>query len=295
MIVIDSREHGIFDELKRFDVPVCEQEMQFGDAVFDGHGEGEDGKPCHVTVGIERKRLGVENKRISTDLINSMQDRRLSGKQLEGMRKAYDWVYLFIEGMWRATTTGDIEVSEDGRWWKPLYNHNGGRERTHRISHRQVMSYITTLELKGVTSAGNRFVVRRTLNMRETAAQYVDLWHWFNDKKWADHTSHQQLYAPAPEMGGGHGNGRRGGKVAFSDPEAAFLAQYGPQAVACWRMAAQLPGIDSKRAAALAIHFRTVERMCCAGPGEWQRVTNIGPRIAEAAAKLIREPLPFKK
>lgn len=285
MIVIDSREKpGIVDELKRYDVPVQEQMLEFGDCVFEGMGEGEDGKPCSVTVGCERKRLGIEKGRTSTDLINSMRDRRLSGVQLNGMAKAFDFVYLFIEGMWRASGTGDIEVSEEGKWWRPLYHQTGSHiTGKHPISHRQVMSYVTTLELKGVTTVGNRFVIRRTLNMKETASQYVDLWHWFQ-KPWAEHTSHQQMYAPGPEM-----QQQRGGKVSFIDPVEMFRKEYGEQAVVCWRMAAQLPGVDTVRARSLAIHFRTAERMCSAGPAEWQRILGIGKVTAEGAARVLRE------
>lgn len=286
MIVIDSREKpGIVDELKRYDVPVQEQMLEYGDCVFEGLGEDAEGKPCSVTIGCERKRLGIENGRTSTDLINSMRDRRLSGVQLNGMAKAFDFVYLFIEGMWRATNTGDIEVSEDGRYWRPLYHHTGGPGK-HPISHRQVMSYVTTLELKGVTTVGNRFVIRRTLNMKETASQYVDLWHWYNDKKWSEHTSHQQMYAPGPEMLAQRRGGR---KVGFIDPVEVFRREYGEQAVVCWRMAAQLPGVDTVRAKYLAIHFRTAERMCSAGPQEWQRIPGIGKVTAEGAARVLRE------
>jgi len=276
VIIVDSRERGIADELKRFDIPSTSALLDSGDALFEGQGEDQDGKPKLVTVGIERKRLGLERGCLSTDLISSMQDRRLSGFQLNKMAQVFDHVYLFVEGMWRATAMGDIEVSEDGRWWRPLKQ---------RVSHRQVMSYITTLELKGRTSVGNRFVVRRTLNVKETAAQFCDLYAWFNAKPWAEHTSHQQLYAPSPVME------RTGNKVGFVDQEEVFKREFGAPALMCWRMAAQLPGIDSKRAIELAKHFRTPQRMCCAGPKEWQRVFGIGPRIAEAAARVLREPL----
>jgi len=292
MLIIDTRElrvdsngdpiPGIYDELKRFDVPICTAAMESGDCVFEGHGENAEGKPCTVTIGCERKRLGLERGRLSTDLIQSMQDRRLSGLQLSRMASSYDYVYLFIEGMWRSDAMGEIEVSEDGRWWKPLYS-NGGHGK-HRVSHRQVMSYITTLELKGHTTAGNRFAIRRTNNMKETASQYSDLWHWWQ-KPWAQHTSHQQVYAPGPEMQAG----KRGGKAAFVDPVEVFRRQYGEQAVMAWKFAAQLPGIDTVKAQRLAVHFRTPQRMCCAGPSEWMRVEGIGPRISEAAARLLRE------
>lgn len=291
MIVIDSREvkPGIFDRLKALDVPVCEAQLESGDCVFEGQGEDEHGKPCTVTIACERKRLGLDRGRLSTDLINSMQDRRLSGVQLSRMAQTYDFVYLFIEGMWRADTMGQIEVSEDGKWWRPLY-HNGGSGK-HQVSHRQVMSYITTLELKGHTAAGHRFAIRRTNNMKETASQYVDLYHWFNDKPWAAHTSHQQVYAPGPEMQQGTGGNARGRmqRVGFIDPLEVFRREYGEQAVMCWKMAAQLNGVDSVKAKALAQHFRTVERMVNAGPREWQRVPGIGVKISEAAAKVLRE------
>ena len=147
MIVLDDRERDIMPCLSRFDVPAAPCRLDFGDAFFIGCG------PLgSVTIGFERKKL--------TDLIASMRDRRLAGHQLRGMWGSYDYVYLVIEGIWRAGDGGSIEHPVGGRW-VPLYFKSTG------ISYRQVDSFISTLELLGGV------IVCKTNGPSETAALYV--------------------------------------------------------------------------------------------------------------------------
>jgi ERCC4-type nuclease len=244
MLVIDDREYGMLAETKRYSIPATEQRLDFGDCMFEGYGEN-----GHCLVGVERKKL--------QDLINSMRDRRLAGLQLAGMHRAYDYSFLVAEGIWRRGQNGEIEELR-GRDWRTFYT---GRT---PVMYRQLMSFLTTLELKGGV------MLRRAERPTDTAGVYADLWHWFNDKEWREHTSHDQIYAAISPP-------QRSGKVGFSSKEPSVL----------WKMAAQLPGID-RRAEAVADHFKSVLAMASADEKEWRKVPGVGKIIAQSAVAVIR-------
>ena len=89
MILIDRRENnGILQLVQRLDVDAMETELEYGDCCFSG--SGPDGQ---CVVGIERKRID--------DLINSMKDRGCPGIRSRGMSKAYDFMFLVVETVWR--------------------------------------------------------------------------------------------------------------------------------------------------------------------------------------------------
>lgn len=249
MIVIDDREHGMLDTIRSRgdDVPVEQSRLEFGDCMFEGNGEH-----GRCLVGVERKKL--------QDLINSMRDRRLSGHQLRGMRLTYEYVFLVAEGVWRRGISGEIEELW-GREWRTFYS-AGGRT---PIMYRQLASYLTTLELRGGV------IVRRTERPTDTAGLYVDLWHWFNDKLWHEHTSHDQRYCPEPQ--------RRGSKAVIQ------------RAVTrCEAMAAQIPGIDSK-AQAVASFFGSTKAMANATLEDWIKIPGIGKKTAQSAMSALTESI----
>jgi hypothetical protein len=279
MLLIDRRENnGILKLVQRLDVDAMETELEYGDCCFSGSGPSGD-----CTVGIERKRVD--------DLINSMKDRRLSGHQIRGMRKAYDFLFLFIEGIWRPGAGDVIEVCLNGGW-RTLY----GRADRRSVSYQQVMNYLTTLELRGGV------VVRRTGGPQDTAVQYVSLWKWFQ-KGWQEHTSHDQVYTNTPAKGHGGGwaevhehDGKGGGRVGVS---AAVNGNGNPSTLL--RSAMQLPGIDS-RARLVEERFGTLRDMTLAGlpaalrrqvdswyaanpgaaEGVWRQMSGIGEKTAAA-------------
>lgn len=271
MLLVDDREKGrpgqssnrdILEQLRSYrDMEVCVMRLESADCRFDGHGP--DGKD--VVVGCERKRL--------SDLIQSMQKRRLSGFQLPNLLREHDFVYIFVEGMWRPGKFGEIEeYRRKGResGWFPLY----GRQDRFAVSYRQVMSYLTTLELKAVSeSSGERVVVRRTASAYETASQYVALWQWFNEKRWDQHKSHDQVYTNEVVTGGKRarlvGNAGRGKPSEL------------------WKMAAQLPGVDEK-ARLVAEHFGDVRSMANGTLRDWLSIDGIGKVTAEACIRVMR-------
>jgi len=224
-ILIDDREDGqLISYLGRFGLPLSVCRLDYGDAAIqsvDGH-----------LIGYERKRL--------PDLIASMQDRRLTGRQLCGMRRTYDRVELVIEGLWRPNENDAIEVLSSGRW-TPLFHRGSG------ISYRQVDSYLQSqCELGGVA-------IWRTGSTSETAHLYVSRYHWWQ-KPYELHKSHDTIYSNDPTAQ------RRGAVTVFNGAPTPVVL-----------MAAQIPGIDAK-AWDVAKHFSSPADMVLADVAEWRRV-----------------------
>jgi hypothetical protein len=289
VLIVDDRERGVVDELRRLDIEVSVARLEFGDCAFTGRGPGGG----EVTVGCERKRLG--------DLVSSMQDRRLSGHQLRGMRQAYDYLFLFVESVWRPGANGEIEELQ-GREFRAFYSRGKPGDRA-AVSYRQLTAYLTTLELRGGV------VVRRTANARETASQYVALWHWWNDKAWDAHKSMEAVYCNGV-VKKGHGGG-------WADPHE-HDEEFAPGGRASTlsgapttllRTAMQLPGILDVRAAAVTERFGSIRRMALAGlPTEllrvveewldthpeqvqaaWQVIDGVGKKTSAAVVRAIAE------
>ncbi len=197
MIVIDHRKDWalLSSHFKPYGIQVIKAggdgaypEMEYGDLMWTGSGpEG----VC--TVGVERKAL--------SDLVSSIQSRRLSGHQLIGMLESYDYSFLVVEGVYRAGAMGELEVrkSRGGKWgWHGLEarGRKGKGGSTPMMLYRELSNYLQTLELKcGVQ-------VIRTSDHRETAAWAAGAYRWF-EKEWEAHRSHEEIYAPivAPVRG----------------------------------------------------------------------------------------------
>ena len=265
MLILDRRETDLEPILRRHDVEVVVSELEFGDLLFTGNGP--DGE---CMVGVERKRL--------SDLVNSMKDRRLSGHQLAGLWRSVDYVFLFVESVFRPGPHGEIEELRD-RDWRPFYSVGKGSS---AIAYAQVQSYLTSLELLG------NVVVRRSPNMNATAAQYAALYSWFQ-KPWGKHHAHDQIYTNTPDKGHGTGWGTpHGHDEEFGKYGRGRAIVVGKPPSTCWRMASQLPGID-RRAEKVAEHFGSVRAMVEAGEKEWQAIDGIGKITARAVVRAIRE------
>jgi ERCC4-type nuclease len=168
------------------------------------------------------------------------------------MAENYDYGYLVVEGIWRPSVDGQVEVSQGNGW------------ASRGASYRSVDNYLATLELK----AG--MIVRRTSSPRETVAVIVNLYRYWRDKTWDEHKAHEAVYAPG-------GDGRGGRKISFIPRKVSLLE----------KLACQLPGIDSK-AREVAKHFQTADRMMRASEADWQKIDGIGKlgakKIVEALA-----------
>jgi ERCC4-type nuclease len=243
MISIDDRigSKELIPYFRDFGIKVYPTRLTFGDVAFNGNGpKGE------TAVVIERKRI--------TDLIDSMQTKRLSGHQLPGLSDSYDFCYLLVEGMWRPGENGELEVHQGA--WKQ--SHSKG------LHYRSIDNYLATLELK----AG--VIYRRTMTVKETVWAIVDLYRWWS-KPWAEHKAHEALYAPVE-------TGAPGRRMSLVTRKISMVE----------KMAAQLPGVDSK-AAVVAKRFATVLEMCAATEKDWTGIDGIGKigarKIMEALGK----------
>ena len=274
MIHLDRREPAtLADELRKYGVPLnYPVHLEFGDLMFEGNGEA---GPGSALIGLERKKLG--------DLINSMQDRRLSGHQLRGAWKTYDYLYLIAEGMWQPGSGGEIEEwgwtkerkqTKTGAWswvskqgWKPFFSKTDG----YAVNYRHLSSYLHSLTLRSRhKDTGEPLRLMRTASVEETAAQVVALYKNFTEKRWDQHFAHDEVYAPGPLVA------KKGHRGQWAHPHEhlegyvptlgnrASVAQSLGDPSTLWRMAAQLPGVDRK-AALLAQYYESVQDMVLEG------------------------------
>ena len=105
MIYVDPRiGSGHYVELLNArGVEAAKRKMQFGDIAFVGNGPGQQ-----VMIGIEAKKPG--------DLISSLISKRLTARQLPGLMRTYDIIYLAILGRMKAGNTGGISTATFGHW-----------------------------------------------------------------------------------------------------------------------------------------------------------------------------------
>ena len=226
------------------------RELEFGDIAFEGNGPA-----GRCAICIERK--------VIADLVACIEDRRLSGHQLPGMAEQYDYVYLVVEGLWRPGPEGGLQMGKaqfngertlGGYWFSSRQ----------RLLYRAVNNYLTTLELR----AG--VVYRRTLSPEETVAMTVDLWRWWQEKAWDEHSSHLAVYAPARTA-----EGR--GRLQLMRREVP-LAE---------RWALQMEGVGQKLAGEVARHFGSAQALANATEKDWQQIDGVGKVTARKAVRDI--------
>lgn len=222
MIRIDQRVgSGELEKYFRpYGVKTEKTKLDYGD--FDFEGQGPKGL-CGVV--FERKRI--------EDLVDSMQSNRLTGHQLPGIARNYDYGYLIIEGAWRSSTEGLLEIP--GRWGVDV----------RRIPARAVRNFVMGLTLRG------GLIPWRTWNQEETVEFIVDQYRMW-EKPWAEHTSHEAIYAPAEATGSM--------TVIRSRPMSRAE-----------KIAMQLPGLDGKARYA-AQKFKTPLSLITAKEGDWARM-----------------------
>jgi len=235
MLSIDYRVGSIELEplFRPYGIRLNKTKLDFGDFCWSGNGpKGE------CLIAVERKRI--------TDLIQSIQSKRLTGHQLPGMAETYDYCYLIVEGLWRPGDNGELEI-RNGKW---------STHYSHSLPYRSIDNYLASLELQ----AG--VIYRRTITAKETVAMIVDLYRYWTDKQWKEHKSHKAVYAPA--------NGGEGRRFSFL-PRKISLVE---------KIALQLPGIGDDKAQLVAKKFKNVLSMIHAQEDEWTQIQGIGSGTA---------------
>ena len=245
MLIIDDREpvSDLTRLLASFDLQTTSARLDFGDFCWEGSGPSGP-----MMVGVERKRM--------EDLVNSMQDRRLSGHQLRGMKSTYSYCYLLIEDMYRPSRSGPVERWSNGSF-QPVYARREG------VLYQQLDSYLCSLTLR----AGVEVV--RSANLQETAAILASRYkNW--QKPWDSHHSHDAIYAPGPD-------------IVSSRKALGVVRSPGPVEL----VASQLPGIDRKAWLCGEKWDRVVD-MVNAGLDDWMSIEGVGKVTARKIVKWLR-------
>jgi ERCC4-type nuclease len=167
-VYVDSRvgSKDMILPLQQRRVPVELTTLLFGDLAIVGNGA--DGP---VMIGVERKKI--------RDLLNSLTTGRLSGHQLPGLVEHYAHRWLLVEGIYRESVDGLIEVPCGGRDWETI-----------RFQWKALEAYLVTLTMRGGLH------VQRTYSQAESAGWIEALWRWWTGKDWDEHRSHLALHQP---------------------------------------------------------------------------------------------------
>lgn len=212
--------------------------MPFGDACFSGNGP--DGP---ITVGIERKKL--------PDLLQCIDDARLSAHQMVGMRDNYQKCYLIVEGVWKPHENGLLMegyISGQNKLsWGP-----------HRYRSQSVMYSKLRRYLFSVSHAG--FDVIFTRDIFQSCYDICEAYHYWS-KDYSKHTSMVELQKHAiPTL-----NGK-------------------PKLVREWAFA--IEGVGVKHSEAAQRLFGTPIRLANSDEEDWMKLDGVGVATAQ---RIVRE------
>lgn len=164
-----KRSDGLWDDLKKTNLPIQQDTLDGGDLMFLGNGpEGRE-----VTIGIEFKKI--------RDLLSSLRSNRLQGHQLLELQP-YDFRFLLVEGEWRHDDSGLVTLRSGYKDWAPAPG---------RFSAAELDKTLLGLVLR----AG--VIVWATRTRRETVRWIESVYRNFTDMAWDAHTSHTGTYRPA--------------------------------------------------------------------------------------------------
>lgn len=224
------------DTIKRLGVHAELSDLAFGDAAFEGRG------PLgSITVGIERKTLH--------DLLNCIDDARLSGHQLIGMKQVYDVRVLLLEGHWRPHDPEGwlMEGFNSGTSW------GHSRYRNQRTLYSKVYRYLVSISLSGTIVTYSRDLFQTCFNITE--------WYHYFQKRWADHTALQEIQ-----------------KVNIP------TLNFKPSLTRLW--ANDIHEVGLKISELAERHFKTPLKMANADESEWLKLPGVGVKTAQ---QIVRE------
>lgn len=226
----------LVEKIKEYGVHAEIADLEFGDFAFEGRG------PLgSVLIGIERKTIH--------DMLNCIDDARLAGHQLIGMRQMYTLKVVMLEGHWRY---------HEGGWL--MEGFNGGtswgfcRYRSQQTLYSKLYRYLISLQL-----GGNIVTFSRDLN--HTAWNVKEWYHYFQ-KKWDDHTSLQEI-------------------------QKLNLPTFHTKPTLVRQWAAAIDDIGVKLSDRAERHFGTPIRLAQADESDWLRIPGIGIKVAQQIVKQI--------
>lgn len=139
-------------------------------ADFAWSGNGPQGE---VYVGCERKAL--------SDMLGSMRSGRYAGDQAKRMADCYDVAILIIEGIYRPSRNGVLEVFQ-GKEWQPFTLAAKGPQADQYWQYSELDKFVCSIENK------KGIVVVRSSSPTETVWQIVNRYEWWS-KPWDAHQS----------------------------------------------------------------------------------------------------------
>lgn len=168
MLLVDPRKGSgdLVEPFKRIGIPAVAHQMAFGDCAFVGNGPGGG----VIQVGVEVKKI--------PDLVDCIVSGRLAGHQLVGLVEAYDERWLVVEGAWRVSQAGVLEIKDPKKhFWFPI------RSRGRGWMFREVMGYMLTLSIIGGLK------IWHTYDRDETVRFVGCLYRWWTEKAYHEHKS----------------------------------------------------------------------------------------------------------
>jgi ERCC4-type nuclease len=164
---IGSRE--FHKPLRRMGAPARIVRLEYAD--FAWHGSGPHG----------RAHIGVERKTVS-EILGAITDSRFTGRQLPGLLKTYDYVYLIVEGSAKIDPRSGVLM---------MFGREAGFTRVRHL-YSTYKNFLTTLAAKG------RLIVEPTHGHVETTHLLHTLYGWWQ-KPWASHKSAYHVEETKPE------------------------------------------------------------------------------------------------
>lgn len=237
MIYVDSRT-GSKELLHFFPKGTAElTHLEYADFMFTGHYDDGD-----IVIGIERKRIG--------DFVNCMCSGRFSGRQLIGMLNSYHYLYLIIEGVFRANPKdGVLEVYRHGGWCAYTAGKRG-------FMARDIWAFMNTVQVMCGLHCYH------TNNESDTSYYIRALHHWWT-KEYEEHRGHLQ-------------------------PNTGTTVQLSKHTLVR-RVAAQIDGIGWERAREIDQHFGSVSELLEATQKELMEIDGIGKKLAGSIVKQLHK------
>jgi len=211
--------------------------LEYADFMLTGHAEDGD-----ITVGVERKKL--------SDFVNSMCSGRLSGHQLIGLMNSYHYIYLVIEGGFRANPQNGILEVWRGREW---VEYSVGKR---RFMARDLWLFMNTLT---VVCGLHCYHTART---SDTARYIMALHHWWG-KEYAEHKGHLQ-------------------------PHTGRVVELSKQTLVR-RVASCLDGVGWEKSKAIDQRFGTVGELVNATPEELRGIEGIGKGLSQSIIEQLHK------
>lgn len=239
MILIDYREENetkkkanldLIKHIREQRVPVQVANLEYGDAAFEMNGP--DGS---LLVGIERKSV--------SDMLACIDDGRLSGHQLLGMRQMYGIRVLMIEGHWKPHEPQGflMEGYQNGFSW------GFNKYRSQKTMYAKLYRFIISLQLSGVIVTYSRDPFHTAYNICE--------WFHYGQKKWDEHTSLKELH-----------------RIAMP------TLNRKPTLVRLWAHA--IEGVGTKISELVERRFKTPIELATADEVAWLSIPGVGVKLA---------------